>query len=595
MPKTTIVTAVGYARRSTDLQERSIPDQKAYLERWAKENDHRIARWYVDDAISGTSAKGRDQFERMIAAAENGRDFETILCYDVSRFSRGGTNETGYYLYRLQQAGVNVAFCADAIPEGDEGELLQSVKSWQARQYSVKLSRDTIRGSISSVMERRSAPGGVPPYGYDKQHQTAAGQVLRTFRWLPDLRKQEFNPEGKLVRVLDTNETVKKAKSDIVRYVCSTPDRVAVVQRIYAQCCDGYGYHYIAARLNEEGVPSQAGRKWNSSQIKRILENPAYRGALAWNKRTVGKLHGVDGNGKIRAKRGASGTHYNPKGDWYVVEDVHEPLVTPKIFEKAHEAVAGRRWAGGEARPTKRSLLSGLIYCRHCGHRFHRRYANSTSGGKKVRYFYYSDGGYNRGGKATCIQTNIPLDALDAFVVAKVRDVLLGDCGNVEHAVDAFVTQALAGRECPDDGGIERDLDAINRRIKATIAMLADPAFDGLDELKTTLAELKARRDALQARLAAVPASNVPFKESDLRQWATERLGRIDNLVMGRYASVEARNLVHACVDRIDIFPFEKRGILYLPPDAHACFTREISRRVHHGDHRGALKMKGEA
>jgi len=30
--------AVGYARRSTDLQERSIPDQKAYVERWAAEH-----------------------------------------------------------------------------------------------------------------------------------------------------------------------------------------------------------------------------------------------------------------------------------------------------------------------------------------------------------------------------------------------------------------------------------------------------------------------------------------------------------------------------------------------------------------------------
>lgn len=584
MSKKTIMTAVGYARRSTDLQERSIPDQKAYLQRWAEENGYRIARWYVDDAISGTSAKGRGQFEGMIAAAENGRDFEAILCYDVSRFSRGGTNETGYYLYRLQQAGVNVVFCADAIPEGDEGELLQSVKSWQARQYSVKLARDTIRGSISNIMERRSAPGGVPPYGYDKQHQTASGQVLRTFRWLPDYRKQEFSPEGKLVRVLETDETVKKAKSDIVRYVPSTPDRVAIVQRIYAQCCDGYGYHYIAARLNEEGVPSQTGGNWNSTQVKRILENPAYRGALAWNRRTVGKLHGVDGKGKIRSKKKAEGDHANPKEDWYVVEGVHEPLVAPEMFEQARQAVAERRWAGGEARPTKRSLLSGVIYCRHCGHRFHRNYSNSTSGGKKVRYFYYTDGGYNRGGKAVCPQTNIPLEPLDAFVVDRVRAVLLGDYETVEDAVEGFVAQTLAGRETQDDGGVERELDAVNRRIKATVAMLADPAFDGLDELKTTLADLKTRRDALQARLAAAPASNVPFKESDLRRWATERFTRLDNIALGRYADVEARSLIHSCIDRIDIFPFEKRGSLYLPPDAHACFTREISRRLPHED-----------
>jgi len=287
MTKKTIVTAVGYARRSTDLQERSIPDQKAYLQRWAEENGYRIARWYVDDAISGTSAKGRGQFERMIATAENGRDFEAILCYDVSRFSRGG--------------------------------------------------------------------------------------------------------------------------------------------------------------------------------------------------RTV------------------------------------------------------------------------------------------------------------------CPQTNIPLEPLDAFVVDRVRAVLLGDYETVEEAVEGFVAQTLAGRDTQDDDGVERELDAVNRRIKATVAMLADPAFDGLDELKTTLADLKARRDGLQARLAAAPASNVPFKESDLRRWATERFTRLDNIALGRYADVEARSLIHSCVDRIDIFPFEKRGSLYLPPDAHTCFTREISRRLPHGDPKGGVKSKGEA
>lgn len=122
------ITAVGYARRSTDMQERSIPDQQAFVERWADEHGYRIVCWYIDDAVSGTSTRGRNAFE----------------------------------------------------------QLLQGVKSWQAKQYSVKLARDTIRGQISNIQERRSAPGGVAPYGYDKQHLASDGTVLRTLRWLAD-------------------------------------------------------------------------------------------------------------------------------------------------------------------------------------------------------------------------------------------------------------------------------------------------------------------------------------------------------------------------------------------------------------------------
>ena len=111
-----MIPAIGYARRSTDLQERSIPDQQAHIEKWAGDHGYQILGWHIDDAIPGTSVRGRDAFGQMIAAAENGRDFDTILCYSISRFSRGGTNETGYYLHRLKLAGVAVIFTADGIP-----------------------------------------------------------------------------------------------------------------------------------------------------------------------------------------------------------------------------------------------------------------------------------------------------------------------------------------------------------------------------------------------------------------------------------------------------------------------------------------------
>ncbi len=589
-----MIPAVGYARRSTDMQERSLPDQRAYIERWAVEHGYAVARWFTDDAVSGTSAKGRDQFEQMIAEAENGRNFDAVLVYDMSRFSRGGTNETGYYIHRLKMAGVEAIFCAEGIPEGDEGELLQGVKSWQARQYSVKLSRDTIRGQISNIMERHCAPGGAPPYGYDKQHLTASGQVLRTFRWLSDGRKEEYSPEGKLVRVLPPGETVKKTKSDLLKYVPSTPERVAVVKRIFQQSADGYGAMHVTHRLNEDGSPSPDGVRWNSNQIRKMLKNPAYRGALAWNKRTLGKLHGVDGSGKLRPKKGPAGSHNNPVEDWYVVEGVHEPLVSPEVWEKGHAAYVARAGKGGGAKTTpNRSLLSGLIVCRHCGWRYAQWRTGMVSG---KRWRYYIDRGYWVAGKAVCQSMRIPADALDAFVVDKVRDLLMAEQKTVDKAVDIFVRRATTEGKRPEDtGAVQRDLDALNKRIKTMVAMLADPSFDGLDELKTSLAEMKAKRDALQSRMEKARPAAAPHKETDLRAWAVERTGELGRLLDGRASIVEARRLVHACVDRIEIDPAAKRGYLYMPTDAVGCFTRDTSTRGTLGDARGGCKSKGEA
>ena len=277
-----------------------------------------------------------------------------MLVYDISRFSRGGTNETGYYLHRLKLAGVEAVFTAERIPEGDEGELLQGVKSWQARQYSVKLARDSIRGTISHITQKQSAPGG----------------------------------------------------------------------------------------------------------------------------------------------------------------------------------------------------------------------------------------------RAMCMLTNIPADALDAWVLQKVRDVVLGDHATVAKAVDAFVRAVLGQRaQRPDAGDAQRDLDLLNRRIRTTVGLLADPAFDGLDELRTTLADLKAKRDAARKRIAEAAApTGTPVNEKALRTWAAARFRQLADACARRSSALDTRQLVHAYVERIEIDPHAKRGVLYLPADTYALYARSVSTRGALEDYRVAVK-----
>ena len=67
-------TAVGYVRRSTDRQEQSIDDQKNILTQYAQDNGIRLHKFYIDDAISGTSTLGRRAFQQMIQDAQNVAD-----------------------------------------------------------------------------------------------------------------------------------------------------------------------------------------------------------------------------------------------------------------------------------------------------------------------------------------------------------------------------------------------------------------------------------------------------------------------------------------------------------------------------------------
>ncbi len=567
------IPAVGYARRSTDLQERSILDQKAAVERWANANGHHVLRWYVDDAISGTSARGRGQFEKLLRAAENGRDFDAVLCYDMSRFSRGGTNETGYYLHRLRLAGVQTHFTAEGIPDGDEGELLQGVKSWQARQYSVKLSRDCIRGQHSTVTARHSAMGGRAPYGYDRQYVTPAGQVLKTVRTLRDGRRQEFDADGKLLRTIDAGEKpAKKMKSDIARLVPGDTKQVEAVRTIFEMCAKGYGFRSIAITLNKRGVPGPTLARWNAIAVKTILQNPSYRGALAWNRHTFGKIHEVASDGTPIPKK-TSRRARNPSDRWIIVEKVHPPLVTASLFAKAQEQMSTRRDKGGLARPTQRYLLSGLLRCTNCG--LNMWGCVHKKPGYEMRY--YTDAGYRAHGPTRCKATHIQIDALDRWVLGQLRDALLGDTATLNRAVDQFIAAVSvceASRPRPDQ---QRELEDLDKRIRATVNLLADGDLDDVDELHRVLVDLKSRRRALVP--AAVSTAAVPPDAKRLRVWAHEKIASLHESLRPGTPTLELKKVVHEFVDRIEIDPIRRVGTLWLPRDTFAALQSSFSRR----------------
>ncbi|UCE61788.1 MAG: recombinase family protein, partial [Phycisphaerales bacterium] len=133
--------AVGYVRRSTDRQEQSIPDQKQAIDAYAAEHSLRLGKFYVDDAISGTSTIGRRAFQQMIQDAQSSsRRFDLIIVYDVKRFGRIDNDEAGYYRHVLRTHGVDVRYVSENFNGDSTDDLLRPVKQWQARQESKDLS-----------------------------------------------------------------------------------------------------------------------------------------------------------------------------------------------------------------------------------------------------------------------------------------------------------------------------------------------------------------------------------------------------------------------------------------------------------------------
>lgn len=545
--------AVGYCRRSTDRQEQSIPDQQHAIQRYCDERGICLLRWYVDDAISGTSSLNRPAFQTMLAdAQQRAANFGLIVVYDVKRFGRVDNDEAGYYRHVLKQAGVEVLYAAEGFAGGETDDLLRPVKQWQARQESKDLSKVTIRGLVTKA-QGGSWMGGVPPHGYDLRYETdhpdpKQRTLLFTLRHMPDGTKQMLGTNGALVRVLARGESLNISKRDRATLVPGAADRVETIQRIFEMYVkEGKGFTTVADSLNQSGVPTprnkewshiyggkeiEGARGWRSSTVRAILVNPIYAGDMVWNRRTDARFHMIV-EGRAVERKHAHGARLvpNDKADWMFVRDTHEGLVNRKLFDAAQKALAERGKGsengrneciddgaledgsltpantspiGGWNGARGRFLLSGLCRCGLCGGRYQgvtRTKGKRRIDGSKVRTFSYACGSYIAKGKSVCSFNPIGKDVLESAVIdavlkyyAKYRDT----------AGVKLLTQevrAAQGVESEDLATARKRLDADKREVEKKIAGLLDNVtVNTRDLVEERLAALRRERLLLEAR-----------------------------------------------------------------------------------------------
>ena len=571
--------AVAYLRRSTDKQDQSLRDQRLEVERYAKEHGYQIIREYVDDAISGTSADERPDFQRMIAEAARG-DFAAVIVWNSDRFSRGDVTETEHYRYLLRQANVKVLSVTEdyLAREGIEGDVLRTVRQFQNRQYSISLSQNTLRGQISSIMTE-SDPGRAAPYGYDRQIVAPDGAVLFRIRFCPGGVREVYDKDGKIQARYEKGQTLSKPGRECkARLVLSDPQRVQVVKDIFRMCLDGIGFASIAAALNVRGIAGPRRDVWGFTTIKAILENPTYRGDLVWNRRTEAKFYRVR-NGRIEKRQRQEGeakvvrTH---RDDWVVIPNALPAIVSAEDWERVQVMVAKRRRAcGGAGHRNRRWLLTSVLECGDCGHKFwgDPRRKGRIEGRAQVITNYYICAGRRSHGKTICsTPSTLRAEQLESWVLGKLQDIVLLDEDALDVAIERFVESV--GRQNASTGDadrIAREIKKVNDTVTALTTHI-DPA--NLPLLNDRLTQLRLRKECLEKELRAARQSDGKLDAQALRQWARTQLAGLQAAMNGT-RSDQTRNVIATYVDRIVVWPSEKRGGMRLNPSAYALWKRD--------------------
>lgn len=457
------IPAVGYARRSTDKQESSIPEQVKAVQQYADEHGYRILRWYTDDAISGDDTKKRLDFLRMLEDAQQQADFKAILCWDQDRFGRFSPHEASYRTWPLAQAGVRlVTVDKGPIDWTDFTEwLTYSVNQHGKHQFLKDLSRNVARGQLDAA--NNGSWVGSPPYAYRL-------------------------------------EGPKKHK----RLILDDPVKARIVQRIFREYVEeGRSMMNIADRLNKEGVLSAGGRMggWRGGSVRVILENPAYTGDYAGCRYSYGKYHTnhrgsvVKANGK-RIRR--------PASEWVVRPDNHEAIIDRATFEKAQAILAGGKTGRSPYTPeTNPYVLSCLLRCGRpgCG-----CVLNGLTNGK---YNYYECGNRKYNGKDACEGTTV-----------RERDVLRSVADHLENwlGFDGEALGAAAYYGALKDGD---ELPEAFHKIKALITSPAAPKHDR-ERLEKQAEQLTATLAKAKGNLVLLDADNIPAAQDRIRQLGEE-------------------------------------------------------------------------
>lgn len=347
-----------YARVSTDRYEQlnSLENQVMYFKNFIKsQSNWAFIDGYIDEGISGTSTKKREEFLKMIDDAKK-KKFDLILTKEISRFSRN-TLDSIKYTQELLISGVGVHFLSDNINTFQpDSELRLTIMSSIAQEEIRKLS-ERVRFGYKRSVEKGIVPGSNNIYGYTKN-------------------------KGRLV--------VDEEQAKFVK----------LIFEIYVT--ENIGVHKLGFKLFEEyGVTNYSGKPIAGTVIKNIIRNPKYKGYFCAHKETTVDYHDRK---RKRFKR----------DEWIVYKDNETcpPIVSEELWDKANEILDARSKKHDQINKNNKYnkfAFSGLMHCYYDGATFVRGTYQIGKGDRSRRRKFWACNNYRIHGKKKTEGCNSPV------------------------------------------------------------------------------------------------------------------------------------------------------------------------------------------
>lgn len=457
--------AARYIRVSTDDQaEYSPAAQNRALVRYALANglvvDDRYL--YIDEGISGRKAEKRPAFMRMIAQAKaNNPPFDVILVHKFDRFARSREDSVVYKSLLRKECGIRIVSITESIEDDKFSIILEAMLEAMAEYYSINLSEEVKKGMSEKAL--RGGLQSIAPFGY-----SVRGNVL-----VP------LMPEAELIR------------------------------EVFRRFNDGHGYFSISKWLNETGVRTKRGNRFENRTVEYIIRNPVYIGKLRWN--PAGKTRRDYDNENIILAQGK-----------------HEPLIAQETWDAAQRRAreVKARWKCHSRPPEEKAdWISGLIRCAACG--------NTMVFSKPC---YWRCNGYAKG--ACGHSQHVRDDLIKEAIIARLQKDAQTDLP-IAYTISPSAAHPVDERTL---------LKQKKERLENRAGRLREAFLSGADTVK----EYKAAKESLQDEIKALHQKIAALENSNPEDVSAKEIkGAVDDALRALLAADVSIRQKHAAADSI--------------------------------------------
>lgn len=477
-----------YCRVSTDDEEQKTSYEAQigyYTEKINQNPEWQMAGIFADEGISGTQAKKRPEFLKMIRLCRQ-RKIDIILTKSLSRFARNTVDSLGY-IRELRALGIAVISEKENINTlTAESEMLITIMSCFAQAESESISKNVSWGVRQSFKN-----GNVPMQyarllGYRKGHD---------------------------------------GNAEII------PEEAEVVKEIYRCYLDGMSMNLIADRLNEKGLTTKGGSSpYRKTVVQRILTNEKYTGDALLQKTYV-----TDCITKKTRKN-------NGELPMYLVKNHHEPIISRSDFNRVQEEMARRSakrtiadklTKTGQGKYSAKYALSELLICGEFGEHY-RRVTWTAKGFKEIKWRCVSRIQY---GKKKCHSSpTVDEQALHRAIVSAVNEFCTVK-DDVAKTLHESIIEVLDPNQNGSVQAAQQRIDELARNMDELIklATVPDTAENAMSDIAKFSEEMKMLREFIETEKA---------KQTEVQHGSNELSNVLQSLEKEDFALTEYDDIV---------------------------------------------------